>query len=148
MVRARFVLVLASGDSGVVFKDAFDQVDLDKVPTREELDSIWAYMNYHLNFKPLFLEDRPVKLAQKLQYVTNISDLVAPENAFAMYFQGYLQHRVNGAIDPRVVENLEQRLALSPYWSARFRDFQMSPDHLKAREFPVYERPSASAQRR
>ena len=127
------------------FKDAFNRADLDTVPNGEELDTIWAYMNYHLNFRPLFFESRPVKLVQKLQYVTNISDLVAPENAFAMYFQGYLQYRVNGSIDPRVIENLEKRLALSPYWSARFRDFQMSPIHLKTREFPVYERPTPPA---
>ena len=97
-------------------------------------------MNYQLNFRPLFFESRPVKLVQKLEYVTNISDLVAPENAFAMYFQGYLQHRVNGSIDPRVIENLEKRLALSPYWSARFQDFQMTLNHLKKMDFPVPDR--------
>ena len=123
------------------FKDAFNRADLDEVPNPEELDTIWAYMNYHLNFRPLFFESRPVKLVQKLQYVTNISDLVAPENAIAMYFQGYLQHQVNGSIDQRVIDNLEERLALSPYWSARFRDFNLSPIHLKTRSFPEYERP-------
>ena len=126
------------------FKDAFDRADLDAVPDREELDTIWAYMNYHLNFGPLFFENRPVKLVQKLEYVTNITDLVAPENAIAMYFQGYLQNRVNGSIDPRVIENLEERLALSPYWSARFRDFNLSPIHLKTRNFPVNERATPS----
>lgn len=124
------------------FKDAFDRADLNQLPNRDELDTIWAYMNYHLNFRPLFFETRPVKLVQKLQYVTNISDLVAPENAIAMYFQGFLQNKVNGSIDPRVIKNLEERLLLSPYWSARFRDFNLSPEHLKTREFPVYERPA------
>lgn len=123
------------------FKDAFNRADLDKVPNREELDTIWAYMNYHLNFRPLFFETRSAKLVQKLQYVANISDLVAPENAFAMYFQGYLQYKVNGSIDPRLVENLEKRLQLSPYWSARFHDFQLSPTHLRTRNFPAHERP-------
>lgn len=123
------------------FKDAFNRANLDKVPNRGELDTIWAYMNYHLNFRPLFFESRPIKLVQKLQYVTNISDLVAPENAFAMYFQGYLQHKVHGVIDPKLVENLERRLQASPYWSARFHDFQLSPIHLKTRNFPTYERP-------
>ena len=123
------------------FKNAFNGADMDRVPNQEELETVWAYMNYHLNFKPLFFEDRPVKLLQKLQYVTNISDLVAPENAFAMYFQGYLQYRVNGSISPAIIDNLEKRLALSPYWSARFDDFGMSPEHLKTKNFPVYEKP-------
>jgi len=125
------------------FKNAFNRADLDQVPTPGELDTIWAYMNYHLNFRPLLFENRPAKIVQKLQYLTNISDLIAPENAFAMYFQGYLQYRVNGSIEPELVEKLEERLALSPYWSARFQDFDLSPNHLKTREFPVYERPSA-----
>lgn len=119
------------------FKDVFNRANLDQVPNREELDTIWAYMNYHLNFKPLFYECRPIKLRQKLQYVENISDLVAPENAFVMYFLGYLQHKLNGFIDTRVIDNLEKRLQLSPYWSERFRDFQLSPSHLKTRNFPA-----------
>jgi len=124
------------------FKDAFNRADLDKVPSPEELDTIWAYMNYHLNFRPLFFENRPIKLAQQLKYVTFVSDLVAPENAFAIYFQGYLQYQVNGSIDPKLIENLEKRLHDSPYWAARFRDFQMSPIHLKTRSFPDLERPT------
>jgi len=123
------------------FKDVFNRTNLDQVPNREELDTIWAYMNYHLNFRPLFYEYRPTKLRQKLQYVENISDLVAPENAFAMYFLGYLQHKVNGSIDDRVIGNLEKRLQLSPYWSERFSDFQLSPIHLKTGNFPAYEKP-------
>jgi len=123
------------------FKNAFSNIDLDQVPNREELDTIWAYMNYHLNFRPLFFEDRPVKLVQKLQYVTNISDLVAPENAFAMYFQGYLQQKVHGLIDASLIENLENRLGASQYWSARFSDFNLSPNHLRDKNFPVYDKP-------
>ena len=73
--------------------------------------------------------------------MTNISDLVAPENAFAMYFQGYLQNRVYGEIDRRIIENLDKRLDLSPYWSTRFLDFQLSVDHLKRADFPVSEKP-------
>ena len=70
---------------------------------------------------------------------------MAPENAIAMYFQGYLQNQVNGSIDPRVIENLEERLSLSPYWSARFRDFDLSPEHLRTRGVPIYERPAPPA---
>ena len=125
------------------FKNAFSNIDLDQVPNREELDTIWAYMNYHLNFRPLFFESRPVKLVQKLQYVANISDIVAPENAFAMYFQGYLQQQVHGFIDPSLIDNLESRLDVSSYWSARFGDFNLSPEHLRNKSFPMYEKPSA-----
>lgn len=125
------------------FKDAFDEARLDEIPSREELDTIWAYMNYHLNFKPLFFETRSKKLIQKLQYVQNISDLVAPENAFAMYFCGYLQYKVHGSIDQDLITHLETRLKASPYWTARFQDFKLSVDHLKTETFPACEKPKA-----
>ncbi len=51
------------------FKDAFDHMDLDAVPSAQQLDDIWAYMNYHLNFKRLFSVKSPVKLMQQYKYV-------------------------------------------------------------------------------
>ena len=119
------------------FKDAFKYIDMKSIPDRSDLDQIWAYMNYHLNFKPLFDERRPVKLLQKLQYVTNISDVIAPENAIAMYFQGFLQNSVNGVVDKSLVEVLKNRLNKSPYWTARFSDFGLNPDQLLTLNFPV-----------
>src|SRR3989338_2594309 len=59
------------------FKDALSNVDLDAIPPKEALDSIWAYMNYHLNFRRLYFEERPTKLIQQLSYVQNVCDLVA-----------------------------------------------------------------------
>jgi hypothetical protein len=118
------------------FKDAFRH-DLDTVPPKEHLDVIWAYMNYHLNFKRLFREDRPTKLNQLLRYVGCIRDLISPENAFAMYFYGYLQKKLSGQIEPEAIRMLEDRLASSPYWQERFNDFGLSVDHLRTGVFPV-----------
>jgi hypothetical protein len=113
------------------FKDAFRVLDQSMVPPKEKLDDIWAYMHFHINFKPLFREDRPLKLRQQLTYVDHISDLITPENAFAMYFSGYLQHRVFGAISPETIGHLEQRLGASPYWQTRFEDFGLSVEDLR-----------------
>lgn len=118
---------LLAGD----FKDAFAVADMTEVPPRERLDDIWAYMNFHLNFNRLFFDHRPVKLRQQLNYVENITDLIAPENAFAMYFLGYLQQQVSGRIDRALIDRLEERLAQSPYWQQRFNDFRLSTDHLR-----------------
>lgn len=118
------------------FKDAFSNLDLDTVPPKEHLDEIWAYMNFHLNFKRLFSENRPTKLQQLLEYVENITDLISPENAFALYFHGYLQKKCNGAVDPATAESLEGRLQSSPYWQERFDDFGLSVDHLRTGVFP------------
>jgi radical SAM superfamily enzyme YgiQ (UPF0313 family) len=118
------------------FKDAFSNLDLDSVPPKEHLDEIWAYMNFHLNFRRLFSEERPVKLKQLLQYVENITDLISPENAFAMYFYGYLQKKCNGSVDPNTARDLQVRLESSSYWQERFDDFGLSVEHLITGVFP------------
>ena len=77
-------------------------------------------MNYHLNFKRLYKENRPAKLNQQLKYVQNIVDMVAPDDPFAMYFCGYLQNKVLKKIDERLIKRLEVRLSSSMYWKERF----------------------------
>lgn len=118
------------------FKNTFSGKDLDSLPTHEELDTIWAYMNYHLNFDRLRYEKRPEKLKQQLKYVGNIRDLVAPENAFAMYYYGYLEEKIFSKIDKNSIEMLENRLTESPYWEKRFKEFNLSTDHLRKASFP------------
>lgn len=120
------------------FKDAFEHVDLDTVPSVDKLDDVWAYMNFHLNFKRLFKENRHVKLVQMYKYVKNIADIVAPESGFAIYFTGYLQYKLFGEVEQEIVQKLENCLQSSPYWAGRFEDFGLSIDHLKTRKFPQY----------
>ena len=119
------------------FKDTFNNVDLDTVPTKEQLDTIWAYMNYHLNLKRLFRENRPIKLKQLVRRLRYVCDVAAPESPFAVYFYGHLQHKLFGSIDQRTIQLLEERLASSPYWQQRFDEFGLSIDHLRTGVFPV-----------
>jgi radical SAM superfamily enzyme YgiQ (UPF0313 family) len=104
------------------FKHAFD--DLDRVPTLEELDSIWAYMNYHLNYARLEHEVRPVKLRMQQKYVEHICDAIAPDNAFAMHFSRVISRKLGEPIQPKQTERL-QRVLQDPYWRARFEDFHL-----------------------
>jgi hypothetical protein len=64
------------------------------VPTLEELDTIWAYMNYHLNYARLEHETRPVKLRMQQKYVEHICDAIAPDNAFAMHYSRVLSRKL------------------------------------------------------
>jgi hypothetical protein len=70
-----------------------------------------------------------------LRYLENITDLIAPENAFAIYFAGYLQHKLYGQVSESLIQALEERLNLSPYWLDRFQDFDLSPIHLETGVF-------------
>jgi hypothetical protein len=45
------------------------------VPTEDQITDIWFYMNYHLNFRRLFTEARPVKVEQQLAH------LLSPQRA-------------------------------------------------------------------
>jgi radical SAM superfamily enzyme YgiQ (UPF0313 family) len=111
---------------GSDFKNAFDVKDLDAVVPREEFDNIWAYMNFHQNYKPLLEEQRPEKLRQKALHLKHIYEVVAPDDAMAMFYAGFLQKRLHGRADEEILSNLAVTLNESPYWNDRFRDFDLS----------------------
>ena len=67
---------------------------------------------------------------QQARYLRNIADVAAPESALAMYYYGYLLKEVFGTVDPTVINRLRSRLDASPYWQARFADFDLSIDDL------------------
>jgi len=121
----------------VNFSEAFKVSDLNTVPDRNKLDDIWAYMNYHLNFKKLFEENREKKLMQKFKYVENITDLISPENCLAIYFLGYLENKIFGKIKEKTIKNLETRLEKYSYWKERFEQYNLSPEHLKTQSFNI-----------
>ena len=117
------------------FEEAFCQIRLDQVPTADQLMDVWFYMNYHLNFHRLFTENRPVKIEQQFKHLRVLSDVISPENGFALYFLGYLQDKVFGKIEPEIIQRLEKRIATSSYWKDRLHAFGLSIEDLRARDF-------------
>lgn len=105
------------------FKNAFAGKDMNSVPTAQDLDDIWAYMQYHLNFQHAMNETSPEKIGQLTRYLQTITDLIAPENAIALYCLGQLQQRTNGQCDAALVSRLRNQLNIQPYWKERFADF-------------------------
>ena len=124
-------LRLATAD----FEEAFAAIGLDQVPDGDQITDIWFYMNYHLNFHRLFHEDRPAKVDQQIATLINLSDVVAPENAFALYFLGFLSQKRDGVIPPSVIERLQRRLDTSEYWQSRFSAFGLDLDDLCDNDF-------------
>jgi radical SAM superfamily enzyme YgiQ (UPF0313 family) len=115
------------------FRDAFAAIPLDAVPSEDQVTDIWFYMNYHLNFQRLFHEDRPEKVAQQFAHLRTLSDVISPENGFALYFTAYLQCKQYGMAEPEVLERLARRLETSPYWRDRFEAFDLRLGDLNAR---------------
>lgn len=118
--------------ASVRFEEAFASIPMDSVPSQEQLTDIWFYMNYHLNFHRLFTEERVGKIEQQFNHLGALSDIISPENGFALYFNGYLQHKVYGSTDSKTVERLKQRLATSDYWQDRFEVFGLSLQDLES----------------
>lgn len=118
------------------FKHAFEEADPDAIPTKAQINRLWAYMNYYLNFDRLLREKRPVKHMQMFQYFGYVADVVAPEDAFAQYFRGYLHWKVYGRSEPGRFERLKKILAENSHWQERLDDFQLSAEDLVNGRFP------------
>ena len=113
------------------FTNAFNIDNAGIVPHKTQLDDVWAYMNYHLNFARLSNENHPIKLDQKIQYVQNIIDTIAPENAFAFYFLAKLHIKKSGSYPHTIKDSLTNYLNDSVYWSKRFEDFNLKISDLE-----------------
>jgi radical SAM superfamily enzyme YgiQ (UPF0313 family) len=117
------------------FGEAFASIPLDSIPSKEEITDIWFYMNYHLNFHRLFTESRPEKIRQQQLNLRILSEVISPENGFAIYFLGVLEHRLNGKVPKELAERLKRRLDTSPYWRDRFGAFGLSVGDLETSDF-------------
>lgn len=118
------------------FQRIFEEADPDAIPTKPQINRLWAYMNYHLNFERLFRERRPAKHLQMHKYFSYVADVVAPDDAFAQYFRGYLHWKVYRRREPGRLERLKGILAENPHWQERFDDFHLSIEDLETGNFP------------
>ena len=109
----------------------FENVDLESVAPKEALKDIWFYFNFHLNFKRLLGENRPIKLQQQFKYLNNIITLIAPADPFPLYFYGYLQNKIYGAVEKSVIHKLSSMIASSHYWKSKFDYFGLSVTDLE-----------------
>ena len=114
------------------FRKAFSSVDLDTIPSPEQINDIWFYMNYFLNFHRLYREKRAQKLVQQQKALRALADIISPENAFALYFLSLLEKREKGQTNPEVVARLERKLSESVFWSDRFSAFGLSLDDINS----------------
>lgn len=105
------------------FAGAFSGKNMDAVPTPEELDDLWAYMNYHLNFKKL---DRVVdrkKLEIQYKWISSVCTQLATSNAFAKHYRNILYKRLKGEDNAEFLNDLADCMNRMPYWRNRFEEF-------------------------
>jgi radical SAM superfamily enzyme YgiQ (UPF0313 family) len=105
----------AQREAGLVECPPFNiDIPAGKIPNPEELNDIWFYMNWRLNFARIDHETRPEKLEQLKAHLNVLSDVISPENAFALRALSRLED------SPQLRQRLATRLETSQYWRTRF----------------------------
>jgi radical SAM superfamily enzyme YgiQ (UPF0313 family) len=118
--------------------ELLDLMDQKSIPDAQELDSLWFIMNYMVNFRRIFNEESVFKQNQILTFIKHISETVAPEHAFALYFQSYLEDSLGLGKTKNIAERLVTQLDLNPAWAYWFKTFGLSVDHIKNNEYPTF----------
>ena len=118
--------------AGSDFRRTIESLPDDTVPTRAQVDDLWFYMNFRLNYERVIGETRPVKLEQHRRTLQGICNLIAPDNAFALYALAAVQRRLDGAPDVQVLERLRRQQSTSPFWHERLAAFGLHPEDLAA----------------
>jgi hypothetical protein len=113
------------------FDRVFELAPPDSIASPAELSRVWAYMNYHLNFRRLFDETRPAKLDQLGRWLEFVGELVTPDGAIVQYFRAYVHKKLSGSAPPEVVRRLRGILRGSADWRERLAGLELSPDDLE-----------------
>ena len=114
---------------------SFGDLGFDDVMSPNHITDLWFYMNYVLNFQQIFFEEPPSKLAQLKAHLNALSEVISPENGFALYFLGYLQVQEHGYVEPSLIERFEKKLDGSNYWRERLNTFQLKCEDLRSAKF-------------
>ncbi len=112
--------------------------NFDVMPSPGELDDLWFYMNFRINFARLFREERKVKIIQQHKFLKHVATKTAPDNAMIIYFYALMQKKFKGSIDQNLKEKLKLRLSKSQYWQERFDSFNLNLDHVLKENFPKF----------
>ena len=79
------------------FKESFlhkiKAKSLDVIPSPKELDDLWFYMNFRINFSKLLRETRPIKIEQQYKFLQHVCTKTAPDNAMIIYFFALIQKK-------------------------------------------------------
>jgi len=116
---------------GTDFKNVFADAKPDAIPTAVQINKIWAYMNYHINFSRLMTENRPTKLRIGHRFMRYLSEQVAPDEVFVHYFRGVLERKISGKVQQSTLDTITNLIATAPYWNDRLLDFGLSPADLE-----------------
>ena len=100
-------------------KKAFEDINVDEIPTKQQLSDIWFYMDFHLNYKRLLHENRPIKLAQQKLMLERIANINSVNNGFALYFLCAIYKKQNIPIPIDLKNRLTGVYENDHYWGSK-----------------------------
>ena len=128
------------------FKEIFANLDPNAVPSRRDVDNIWVYMDYHLNYHRLFSLTDSIKIQLQKRMLENIYNVTSAGHPLALYFRGYFARLENDPVLAEILyERLKKSLDSSEYWRDKFPAFNVSPQHLRDNVFPNFKVPRIRA---
>ncbi len=107
-------------------KKAFEDIALDTIPTKQQLSDIWFYMDFHLNYKRLLNEHRPLKLIQQKMMLERIANINSVNNGFALYFLSAIYKKQNLPVPNDISKRLKKVYSDDHYWGSKLQQFGLS----------------------
>lgn len=134
-VTGAYAKKIKGGDGGLAptsIESVFSAIPGDAIPTPQQIDDVWFYMNYVLNYERVLRETRPNKLIQHRKFIEAIADRISPDNPFALYSAIRLARQDGEAFDRPRYERLAGQIDKSRFWSDRFQALGLSLADLTA----------------
>tara|TARA_Y100000816_G_C26107050_1_gene588627 strand:- start:1205 stop:3154 length:1950 start_codon:yes stop_codon:yes gene_type:complete len=120
------------------FLDRISLKDMNSKPSPKDLDDIWFYMNFRINFSRLLRETRPSKINQQYSFLNYVHNKTAPDNALIMYFYAYLEYKKMGKVSNNLIQKYNKRIKESAYWNERTKSLGLDVFHLTSNKFPSF----------
>ncbi|HIA11514.1 MAG TPA: radical SAM protein [Flavobacteriales bacterium] len=112
-------------------------LDLNTIPSKAELDDLWLFADYEVNYKKIFNEYNPIKLKKMQCFLKDISDRMTLEHPISNFFLSLVESKLGNFSEASKRKKLVVAyLSQSNYWDSRFKLLDISLDPLQQIPFP------------
>ena len=119
---------LMAGD----FKSAFDVSNENEIPKASDLNVIWPYMIFHLNYGKFLKPMSNEKILIGYEWLNHLTKRIVPGDAFAQYFKLVTGKALGRLEDKNSTITILDNLLRDQFWKQRFADFNLDFERLKS----------------
>lgn len=104
------------------FESIFSDRNLDSIPSASDIKTIWAFMNYYLNFEPLRNIKNIEKLRQNQKWMNYISNVVAKEDPIALFYKILIDKQLNKSVDSIDIRKMNKIFSTDAGWVSKMNE--------------------------